>query len=73
MSTITFDQAINTVDQLPVNQQEMLIDIFRKRLIEAERYKIAHDARESLSTFHQGQFTAQSADQIIQELHEGNA
>jgi len=26
-----------------------------------------------LSAFRQGQFTAQSAEQIIQELHEGNA
>ncbi len=72
MSTITFNQAINTVGQLPVDQQEMLIDIFRKRLIEAERQKIARDARESLSAFRQGQFTAQSANQVIQELHKGN-
>ena len=73
MSTITFDQAINTVDQLPFEQQEMLIDIFRRRLIEADRQKIARDARESLNAFRQGQFSAQSADQVIQELSEDGA
>lgn len=73
MSTITFDQAINTVDQLPFEQQEMLIDIFRRRLIEADRQKIARDAQESLNAFRQGKFSAQSADQVIQELSKDRA
>ena len=73
MNTITFDQAINIVDQLPYEQQEMLIDIFRKRLIEADRQRIARDAQDSLNAFRQGQFTAQSADQVIKELHKDNA
>ena len=71
MNAITFDQAINIVDQLPYEQQEMLIDIFRKRLIEADRQRIARDAQDSLSAFRQGQFVVQPADQVIQELHEG--
>lgn len=70
MSTITFDQAINAVNQLPFEQQEILIDIIRKRLIEADRQKIARDARESLNAFREGQFVTQSANQLIQELHD---
>ncbi len=69
MSTVTFDQAIDTINQLPFEQQEMLIDIFRKRLIETRRQKIAQDAQESLNAFRQGQFTTQSADEAVQELH----
>ena len=70
MRPITFDQVLDTINQLPFEQQEMLIDIFRKRLIETRRQKIAQDAQESLNAFHQGQFTSQPAEQIVQELHE---
>jgi len=70
MSTITIDQVLDSINQLSFEQQEMLIDIFRKRLIETRRQKIAQDAQESLSAFRQGQFTAQPADQVVQELHE---
>ena len=70
MRPITFDQVLDTIDQLPFEQQEMLIDIFRKRLIETRRQKIAQDAQESLNAFRQGRFTAQPVDQVLKELHE---
>ena len=70
MNTVTFDQALDVINKLPFEQQEMLIDIFRKRLVEKRRQQIAQDAQESLNAFRQGQFTAQSAEQIIRELNE---
>lgn len=70
MITNSFDQLLDTIDQLPFEQQEMLIDIFRKRLIESRRQKIAQDAQDSLSAFRQGQLSAEPADQVVQELHE---
>ncbi|MCP4361332.1 MAG: hypothetical protein GY796_25260 [Chloroflexi bacterium] len=70
MSTITFDQVLSTINQLPFEQQEMLFDIFQKRLIEMRRLTLAKDAQESLNAFRDEQFTTQSADQVVQELHE---
>ena len=70
MNTNNFDKLLDTINQLPFEQQEMLIDIFRKRLIDTRRQKIALDAQESLSAFRQGQFTAQPAEQVVQVLHE---
>lgn len=70
MNTATFDQALEAVNKLPFEQQEMLIDIFRKRLAETRRHQIAQDAQDSLVAFRQGQFTAQSAEQVIRELNE---
>jgi hypothetical protein len=72
MGTITLDQAIETINQLPIEQQEMLITIFQKRLIEAHRQQIAQDAQESLTAFRQGKYTPQSAEQVISELHEAS-
>ncbi len=69
MSTITIDQVLDTINQLPFEQQEILIAIFHKRLQETRRQKISQDAQESLVAFRQGELIMQSADQIIRELH----
>ena len=60
MATITLNQAIDTINQLPLEQQEMLVSIFQKRLIEIRRKQIAQDAQESLNAFHKGPYTPQS-------------
>lgn len=63
------NQAIETVAQLPLQQQEMLLDILRHRLNEARREDIAEAARQAQADFHKGQLTARSADTVIQGLH----
>ena len=70
MSTVTIDQVLDTIDELSFEQQEMLVDIVYKRLLETRRQKIAQDAQESLKAFRQGQYVAQSADMLLRELHE---
>lgn len=42
---ITLDQAIDTVEQLPAEQQEILVDIFYHRHLEKRRGEIAEDAK----------------------------
>ncbi len=46
----TLDQAIDTVLELPPQQQEMLLEIIYRRQVEARRQAIAHDAHQSLGT-----------------------
>lgn len=67
---MTLDQAIDAAMQLPPDQREMLLDILQKRQIESRRQEIADDARESIAMFESGQLRAQTADEIIRELHE---
>jgi hypothetical protein len=67
---ITLDQAIDTINQLSFEEQELLVDILYKRLIEARRHKMAQQAQESLLAYRQGQFKAQPADDALVELHE---
>lgn len=66
---MTLNQAIDTVTQLPLQQQEMLLDILRHRLNEARRQEIADAARQVQADFQQGRLTAKSADAVIQGLH----
>ena len=67
---VTLDQAIDTVMQLPLEQQDMLIEIIRSRQIEHRREEIASDARQAIEAFKAGQLKPQSVDGIISELRQ---
>ncbi len=68
---ITLEQAVDTVMQLPPQQQEMLIDIISYRRIEERRKQIAKDARESLAAFRAGKLTPQPVQDILRSLNNG--
>lgn len=65
MNVTTFDQIIDTVMQLPIEQQAILIDIIRNRHIENRRREIAQDAQESISAFNMGKLKPQPVNEII--------
>lgn len=67
---VTLDQALDTAMQLPPDQQEMLIQILQNRKIEARREEIAQDAQLSMTEFHSGQLTPQTAEAAIAELRQ---
>jgi hypothetical protein len=64
----TLDRALETVMQLSLDQQELLIEILRQRHIEASRNEIVKDAQESIAAFKAGKLKPQSAESIIVEL-----
>ena len=66
----TLEQALETVSQLPVEQQQMLIDIIQNRNIENRREEIARDAQQSLTAFRSGKLKPQSVEEIIAELRQ---
>ncbi len=68
MNQVTLDQALETAMQLDADQREMLVDILRRRQIEAERQRIAAEARAALAAFRAGEMPAQDADEVIREL-----
>lgn len=66
----TLEQALNTVSQLPIEQQKMLIEILQNRLIENRRQEIFEDAKQAISSFHKGELKARTANEVISELQE---
>jgi hypothetical protein len=68
-SAATLDQALDLVMQLPLEQQEVLLDILRRRQVESRRQEIARDARASLVEYRAGQLASQSAEEVIADLH----
>jgi hypothetical protein len=67
---IGFEQVVDTVMELPFEQQEMLKDLITKWHIEARRAEIARDAEASLMFYRTGRLKPQSAQNIIAELRQ---
>jgi transcriptional regulator with AAA-type ATPase domain len=64
----TLNEVLDAVMELPVEQQEMLIQIVRQRTIENRREEIAHAAEVSISEFRSGKLKAQTAAEVISDL-----
>jgi hypothetical protein len=65
---ITFESALDAVSQLSIDQQEILIDILRKRNAELRRRQILEECRESLIEYRSGVLKAQNAEEAIADL-----
>ncbi len=65
---LKFEQILDDVMQLPLEQREMLIDILLHRHVEQRREEIAQSAKEAISDFRAGRLKPQSAKSIISEL-----
>jgi hypothetical protein len=66
----TLDQTLELAAQLPVEQQEMLITILRRRRVDQRRAEIAAAAQASIADFHDGKLQPQPLDAILQELRQ---
>ena len=67
---MTLDRVLDSIMQLPVEQQEMLVEIWHKRRIASRRQEIAQDAQASLVAFRAGQYKSQPLSEIIADLRE---
>jgi hypothetical protein len=65
---LKFEQILDNVMQLPLEQREMLIDILLHRHVEQRREEIAQNTKEAISDFRAGRLKPQSAKSIISEL-----
>jgi hypothetical protein len=65
---ITFENVLEIVTQLPREQQEMLIEIVKKRTIEARRQEMLEECREALAEYQTGNLKPMSATEVIAEL-----
>jgi hypothetical protein len=66
---ITFENALDAVSQLSIDQQEILIDIIRKRNNELRRKQILEECREGLVEYRSGVLKPMTAEDAIADLH----
>ena len=68
--TGTFQEALETVESLPEDQQEDLINIIRRRRIERRREMLAESINEARAEYAGGEVTRGTVDDLIKELAE---
>jgi hypothetical protein len=65
---VTLAAAIEVVEQLPIDQQDQLVQIIRNRQIERRRDEIAENGREALAEYRAGELKSYTAEEAIAEL-----
>lgn len=68
MTTMTFEQVLDSAMELSPEQRDMLTDILYRRQIADRRREIAANAKSSVALFQSGELKPQSADALIAEL-----
>jgi len=68
LEMVTLAAAIEIVEQLPIDQQDELVQIIRSRQIERRRDEIAENGREALAAYRAGELKSYTAAEAIVEL-----
>ena len=61
-------QALDVIERLPVSDQEVVIEIVRRRLIERRRTDIAQHAAETIQAFREGRARVGTVDDLRRDL-----
>ncbi len=64
------DKILDEAMNLTLEQQEMLVQVLQRRMMERRRDEIAQDAELSLAEFKQGKLKIQTATEAIAELRD---
>lgn len=65
---VSFGDVLEAADQLSLDEQETLIDILHRRLVERRRAELAQDIQEARQEFAVDQAKPASPDEIMDEI-----
>lgn len=68
--TITFQEVLDIVEALPEHQQENLIDIIRRRLIERRREVISENIKRAREEYKRAEVSRDTVDDLMKEIAE---
>ena len=63
-----FQQALDVVEKLPTEDQETLVDIIQRRLIEQRRAEMARNAQATMLAFREGRASYGTVDDLRRDL-----
>jgi hypothetical protein len=67
---LTFQEALDTVESLTIDEQTMLIEIIQNRLREQQRQELLKNVAQAEKEYAQGNFCRGSVDDLMAELEE---
>ncbi len=66
----SFQELIETVEALPLDDREILVEIINKRIIEQRREELEDDMEESLEAYQKGEVRVGTVDDLLRDLKE---
>ena len=66
----SFQELIESVEALPLDDQQILMDIINRRIIEQRREELFSDMEESLEAYRKGEVRIGSVDDLFRDLDE---
>jgi hypothetical protein len=68
METLRFDEVLEAVDKLPLEDQETLIEILERRRLAHRRAALARDSQEARREFQAGKTSPQTPAELMEEI-----
>lgn len=68
MSSLTFDELLEALEQFPVEQQESLVEILQHRLADKRRAEIIRNAKIARKQFGEGDLPAGTIEDLMADL-----
>ncbi len=65
-----FQELIESVEALPLDDREILVEIINKRIIEQRREELEADMEESLEAYQRGEVRVGTVDDLLRDLKE---
>jgi hypothetical protein len=65
---LNFDELLEGISRLPLDDQEMLLEIIKKRQIEQGRLEIAREARKAMREYRAGLTKRGSVEDLFKDL-----
>jgi DNA-binding TFAR19-related protein (PDSD5 family) len=69
-NTPSFDDALQVIEQLSIEEQEDLIDIVRRRVAEVNRQRLIDRVREAEQEYKDGKYSPATVEEIMREILE---
>lgn len=66
--TTTFDEVLDAIEHLPLDQQADLIEVMRRRLAERGRRQVVSDVRDARIEHANGKTRTATVDEIMREI-----
>jgi hypothetical protein len=70
MSKSSFQELIESVEALPIEDREILMEIVNKRIIEQRRDELVADMETSLEAYKRGDIRSGTVDDLLKDLEE---
>ena len=68
VKTSLWQQALDAVERLPLEDQEMLLELMQRRLVERRRSEIARNAKATLQAVREGRAHQGSVEELERDL-----